>query len=147
MTKIKVIIPITSISVNTIQHHLPSSGRQKEIIMRSRKKDATATVYGVLRISYDTVNIISHLSEYVNLKKVLIHFCKRTGTIFIYFLILTEITQSPASGLAGSVYVPSVTVTVNASPYSPVIQLNHCTSYSPFAIAVSLPSLSLFNLP
>ena len=38
MTKIKVIIPITSISVNTIQHHLPSSGRQKEIIMRSRKK-------------------------------------------------------------------------------------------------------------
>ena len=101
MTKIKVIIPITSISVNTIQHHrlaaarsrhgsnttlwcysLPwrrfatSSGRQKEIIMRSRKKDATATVYGVLRVSCDTVTIISHLSEYVNLKKVLIHFCK-----------------------------------------------------------------------
>ena len=76
MTKIKVIIPITSISVNTIQHHLPSSGRQKEIFMRSRKKDATATVYGVLRVSCDTVTIISHLSKYVNLKKVLIHFCK-----------------------------------------------------------------------
>ena len=66
MVKIRVMIPNTSISVNTIQHHLPSSGRQKEIIMRSRKKDATATVYGVLRVSCDTVNIISHLSEYVN---------------------------------------------------------------------------------
>ena len=33
------------------------------------KREATATVYGVLRISCDTVNIISHLSEYVNLKK------------------------------------------------------------------------------
>ena len=31
MIKIRVIIPSTSISVNTIQDHLPSSGRQKEI--------------------------------------------------------------------------------------------------------------------
>ncbi len=32
MTKIRVMIPNTSISVNTIQHHLPSSGRQKRNI-------------------------------------------------------------------------------------------------------------------
>ena len=36
MVKISIMIPNTSISVNTIQHHLPSSGRQKEILMRSR---------------------------------------------------------------------------------------------------------------
>ena len=69
MVKIRVMIPNTSISVNTIQHHLPSSGRQKEIFMRSRKKDATATVYGVLRISCDIVIIIAYLTQYVNLKR------------------------------------------------------------------------------
>ena len=99
MVKIRVMIPNTSISVNTIQHHLPSSGRQKEIIMRSRKKDATATVYGVLRISCDTVNNISHLSEYVNRGKAE---SKKSIPLF-YYIFLTEITQSPASGLAGRV--------------------------------------------
>ena len=47
-------------------HHLPSSGRQKEIFMHSRQREATATVYGALRISFDIDAIISQFYFFVN---------------------------------------------------------------------------------
>ena len=57
MMKIKVIIPITSISVNTIQHHLPSREGKKKFHLPA--KGSNRHRFGVLRVSEDTVNIIS----------------------------------------------------------------------------------------
>ena len=58
MMKIKVIIPITSISVNTIQHHLPSREGKKKFHLPA--KGSNRHRFGVLRISYDIFIIITY---------------------------------------------------------------------------------------
>ena len=64
MTKIKVIIPITSISVNTIQHHLPSREGKRNIMLSRKGKQPPP--YGTIRISEDIVIIISQFKSFVN---------------------------------------------------------------------------------